>query len=106
MSGDEGPPRSVSPIVSAGGTGCAVVLLVLLALFLDILLGLAAANAADRHAPAAGIVLAGCTLLAGGAACRVRSAPARAFGISLMLGWAVLSIVSAGQCTGFVPLRI
>ncbi|MGH3765964.1 MAG: hypothetical protein ACRDS0_07510 [Pseudonocardiaceae bacterium] len=46
------------------------------------------------------IVLAGVAFIGGGALCFIRSPRWRGFGIGLMIGWALLSIVSAGVCTG------
>lgn len=45
-------------------------------------------------------IFAGLVFLGGGALCFVRSPLARGFGIGLMTGWALLSITTAGVCTG------
>lgn len=46
------------------------------------------------------VLLAGVAFGGGGALCFVRAPWARGFGIGLMIGWALLSIVSGGLCTG------
>ncbi|WP_353650360.1 hypothetical protein ABLG96_05380 [Nakamurella sp. A5-74] len=45
-------------------------------------------------------IFAGLVFLGGGGLCFVRSPGARGFGIGLMTGWALLSITTAGVCTG------
>lgn len=92
------PPRGGRVSVGAlfGGMGMAIVGSFLL------VLGLLnnfdnAAGAADRWA--AGGFAALC-LLGGAGLCFVRSPVARGIGIGLMSGWALLSITTAGLCTG------
>jgi hypothetical protein len=48
------------------------------------------------------LALATVALAGGGAVCLVRSRSrgARGFGIGLMIGWALVTIVSGGICTG------
>lgn len=45
-------------------------------------------------------MFAGLVFLGGGGLCFVRSPQARGIGIGLMAGWALLSITTAGVCTG------
>ncbi|MEJ7649688.1 MAG: hypothetical protein WKF57_11755 [Nakamurella sp.] len=45
-------------------------------------------------------IFAGLVFLGGGGLCFVSSPQARGFGIGLMTGWALLSITTAGVCTG------
>ena len=51
-------------------------------------------------------VFAGIVFLGGGALCFVKSRPTRGFAVGLMTGWALLSITTAGFCTGLSDLHI
>lgn len=46
------------------------------------------------------VLYAALIFLGGGALCFLKSRPTRGFAVGLMAGWALLSIVSAGICTG------
>lgn len=56
--------------------------------------------------PGVGIAFTALVLVAGAVLCFLRTPRFRGLGIGLMTGWAVLSIISAGGCTGLARFLI
>jgi hypothetical protein len=51
-------------------------------------------------------LFAGLVFIGGGGLCFVKSPTARGIGLGLMAGWAILSITTAGLCTGLSELSL
>lgn len=60
----------------------------------------------DLPTPGVGILFAALVFAGGGGLCFVRKPRSRGLGIGLMSGWAILSIISGGVCTGFTRFLI
>lgn len=71
---------------------------------LNVLIGFAALSTSEEAAILFGALMLGAAAFGGGGLMiAVGRRQLKAFGIGLMIGWALLSVISAGYCTGLNP---
>lgn len=75
-------------------------------IFVNVPISLVVVLAQNGSAGVGTIIFAVLVFVGGGALCFVKSRPTRGFAVGLMIGWALLSITTAGFCTGLADLRI
>lgn len=93
--GQPAPPSMAGPIWAGVG-----------GVFANVPISVAVVFSQNGAVGVGAILFAALVFLGGGALCFVKSRPTRGFAVGLMTGWALLSITTAGFCTGLTDLHM